>query len=220
MADRHALLIGIPRCDNDAAFPPIPDEVVRADITRMARSLSQSGYEITVLGMPPDDEVPGLRYIAEEASRSRCLDEIGNVCLQVPEGGTLLVYFSGHGVRIRGADFLVPRDFSRLGPDGKLQASRLVPVNFGEEAALCRAETLVCFVDACRNSTDEDETESGEQLPTLPACSSSFGAVNPAKRAHGRRARAAYLPGRLPAHCSVTRHPGPLGRCSRRRETG
>jgi len=135
----------------------------------MARSLSQSGYEITVLGMPPDDEVPGVRYIAEEASRSRCLDEIGNVCLQVPESGTLLVYFSGHGVRIKGADFLVPRDFSRLGPDGKLQASRLVPVNFGEEAALCRAKTLVCFVDACRNSTDEDETESGEQLPTLPA---------------------------------------------------
>jgi caspase domain-containing protein len=134
----------------------------------MARSLSQSGYEITVLGVPPDDEVPSVRYIAEEASRSRCLDEIGSVCLRVPEGGTLLVYFSGHGVRIKGADFLVPRDFSRLGPDGKLQASRLVPVNFSEEAALCRAKTLVCFVDACRNSTDEDEIESGEQLPTLP----------------------------------------------------
>ena len=169
MADRHALLIGIPRCDNDSAFPPIPDHVVRTDITRMGRALAQSAYEITVLGVPPLEDSQGWRHIAEEPSRSRCLDEIGDACNRVPEGGTLLIYFSGHGVRLGGADFLVPRDFSRLGPDGRLQASRLVPVNFSEEAALCRARTVMLFIDACRNVPAESGTEAGQSLTQLPA---------------------------------------------------
>jgi caspase domain-containing protein len=165
---RHALLIGIPRCGNDAAFPPIPEDVVRTDITRMARALSQSGYEITVLGVPPVGDIPIRLHVSEQPSRSRCLDEIEDACNRVPEGGTLLIYFSGHGVRIGGADFLVPEDFSRLGSDGRLQTSRLVPVNFSDEASLCRAGTVLCFIDACRNPPAEGGAESGQAVPQLP----------------------------------------------------
>lgn len=168
MEARHALLIGIPRCDNDAAFPPIPDDVVRSDITRMARALSQSGYVITVLGVAPADDVQNVRYVTEPASRSRCLDEIADACNGVPEGGTLLIYFSGHGVRIGGADFLVPRDFSRLGPDGRMPTGRLVPVDFSEEAALCQARVMLCFIDACRNPPVADQAESGQPTTQLP----------------------------------------------------
>ncbi|HLM88992.1 MAG TPA: caspase family protein [Streptosporangiaceae bacterium] len=169
MGTRHALLIGVPRCDDDAAFPPIPEDVVRADISQMARALRESDYDITVLGVQPDNDL-GIKPIAGEANRNRCRDQIAAACKRVPEGGILLVYFSGHGVRLKGADFLVPSDFSRPGQDGGPQPDRLVSVNFREETASCRARLVVCFIDACRNRVEEsDATQAGDGLPELPA---------------------------------------------------
>ena len=169
MGTRHALLIGVPRCDDDAAFPPIPEDVVRADISQMARALRESDYDITVLGVQPDEDL-AIEPIAGEANRNRCRDQIAAACKRVPEDGILLVYFSGHGVRLKGADFLVPSDFSRPGQDGEPQPDRLVSVNFREEAASCRARLVVCFIDACRNRVAEsDATQAGDGLPELPA---------------------------------------------------
>jgi Caspase domain len=172
MGTRHALLIGIPCCADEEAFAPIPEEVVRTDITRMTRSLSESGYQITVLGVRPYGDDLNWYQVGEPASRNRCLDEIAKAYTEVDPGGTLLIYFSGHGVRIDGADYLVPRDFGRPGPDGKPQANRLVPVNFGEEAARCQARLVACFIDACRNLPAENGAEPGSGgggLPELPA---------------------------------------------------
>lgn len=169
MEDRRALLIGIPGCDNPELFEPIPEKTVRADITRMARALGESGYEVTVLGVRPDDGTPVDTYIEEPPTKNTCLDAIQTACGSVPEGGTLVIYFSGHGVRVGGADYLVPKDVSRPGPDGGPNPRRLIPVNFVEEPAQCKARTVVCFIDACRDPAKVDSgPRVGMPLPELP----------------------------------------------------
>ena len=53
-------------------------------------------------------------------------------CERVPAGGTLIICFTGHGVRVDGADYLVPQDYTRLATGGRHRRDRLVPL-FGLE---------------------------------------------------------------------------------------
>src|SRR5689334_21084477 len=104
MANWHALLIGVPHYEDPEFDDPRLGAAVTADIASMRAALSQSGYNITDCGM---GEARG------EATPTRIRRAIKKACAEVPVGGVLLIYFSGHGVTIRGQDYLVPIDAYR-----------------------------------------------------------------------------------------------------------
>ncbi|MEU9834329.1 caspase family protein [Streptosporangium sp. NPDC048047] len=159
MADRRALLIGVPRCDDDA-FSDIRD-VVRSDVRLMHETLTNSGYE-TVTSF-------GESETGAEPTGSRIKAQLKRACAEAPPGSVLLLYFSGHGLTIDGHDYLVPSDASRdpgaLWPDTDSLVP-LVPPNIDR----CRARLVVYFVDACRDdpAATHGPVVKGGMLPYLP----------------------------------------------------
>ncbi|TDD50023.1 hypothetical protein E1286_12870 [Nonomuraea terrae] len=153
MTVRHALLIGVPRCD-DRELDDLGD-VVRTDVRAMRQSLDQSGYAVV--------ESFGVEE-SEEPTGTRIRRRIRRACEEVPEGGVLLLYFSGHGVSLDGSDYLVPCDADR--GTGALAVDELVSfVPDGLEG--CRARLVVFFVDACRNAPagEHNPVVHGGRLP-------------------------------------------------------
>src|SRR5262245_28087702 len=151
---RLALLIGVPGCGDAELFEDLPEEVIRQDVTRMRDVLLESGYQIEVLGIQPDERKTE-QPIEGEASRSRCISTIRDISGRVPEGGTLLIYFSGHGLRLGSRDYLVPADAGRSlvgkGPDPEL----LLDLDLSTHVGHSRARLMTFVVDACRNNPDE-----------------------------------------------------------------
>ncbi|OLT12465.1 hypothetical protein BJF79_22280 [Actinomadura sp. CNU-125] len=169
MSGRHALLIGVPQCDDDR-FSEIGD-VVRNDVDSMRRALEPSGYAVTTFGV--DDGGP-------EPTRTRIRREIRTACSQAPRDGVLLLYFSGHGISVDGREHLVPSDADTTDPRS------LVPVT-PDDLADCRARLVVFFVDACRDDPARKEAPApvGGSIP-YPA-GGSFVLVNgcePGQRCH------------------------------------
>jgi hypothetical protein len=162
VANRHALLIGVPHYED----PEFDDDrlaaAVKADISTMRTALDQSGYDVADCGM---GESGG------EATPTRIRRAIRKACADVPAGGVLFIYFSGHGVTVNGEDFLVPTDAYRA--DIWSDLNSLVPVIPAESLATCRASLVVFFVDACRtdlagpDATGPGSGERGGQMPFL-----------------------------------------------------
>ncbi|GGX65359.1 HD domain-containing protein [Streptomyces hiroshimensis] len=153
---RRALLIGVPAApDALGEFEPL-DEPVAADLRAMQTSLEESGYEVAVLAGPGRGAMATGVF---EAARS------------VPEGGTLLLYFTGHGVRIGGKDYLVPAD-ARAPQDGRWQPpylDTLLSADIGQYLQESRAGTVLWLVDACRNPSGGLEDAFGSGILTGPA---------------------------------------------------
>ncbi|QXJ22964.1 caspase family protein [Actinomadura graeca] len=147
MAGRHALLIGVPQCD-DGRFSDI-DDVVRSDVHRVGTALEQSGYVVTAFGLDGGKDEPTLTRIRRR---------IRTACEQVPSGGVLLVYFSGHGVSADGRDYLVPSDADASDTD------TLVPV-VPADLTGCKARLVVFFVDACRDDPAREPGPAGGHVP-------------------------------------------------------
>ncbi|GAA2209265.1 hypothetical protein GCM10009850_047230 [Nonomuraea monospora] len=140
MTARHALLIGVPKCDNQDLRNI--EGAVRENVRLMQQALEQSGYQVATLG-GPDGPEPGVGRIDQT---------IEEHCKTVPEGGVLLLYFSGHGVTVEGEDYLVPGDASRAGTSAARHLIPLIP----DSVRRGKARLVVFFVDACRDRPDED----------------------------------------------------------------
>ncbi|WP_147339730.1 HD domain-containing protein [Actinomadura spongiicola] len=122
---------------------------MRSDVHRMEQALAQSDYEVRTVG---------LLGGKDEATLSRVKREIKQACAQVPRGGVLLVYFSGHGVSVDGRDFFVPSDAHADDPGD------LVPV-IPAELTGCQARLVVFFVDACRDHPARETVPAGGHVP-------------------------------------------------------
>jgi Caspase domain len=108
VANRHALLIGVPHYEDPAFNDPQLGAAITADIAAMRAALSQSGYApITECGTPGS---------GGEATPTRISRAIKTACRNVPADGTLLIYYSGHGLMIEGRDYLVPPTPTALTP--------------------------------------------------------------------------------------------------------
>ncbi|WP_422769062.1 HD domain-containing protein [Plantactinospora sp. WMMC1484] len=155
MAGRAALLVGVPSYDNDL-FETMP-HVIAADMRRMTEALVQSGYTIARCGTEQGGVAAtfnGITGAMKQAFR------------EAPEGGVLVVYYSGHGVVVDGRSYLVPKD-AYGGPKGPDPESLvpLVPRGLDE----CRAKLVVFFVDACRNNLSGAlDLPRGDELPRPP----------------------------------------------------
>ena len=164
MAIRHSLLIGVPRYGDPEFEDARLGAAVTADVSAMGAVLEQSGYAVTKCG---HDEARG------EATPNRIRRAIKTACAEVPTGGVLLIYFSGHGLTVGGQDFLVPVDAYRA--DASSDTGSLVPVVPDRDVLReCRAALVVFLVDACRNepaaeplAKDPAPVEPGGEQPYL-----------------------------------------------------
>jgi hypothetical protein len=183
VTNRHALVIGVPRYDDDDFNTDSRlADAVHCDVAAMRAALEPSGYAITECGTTDADR--------GEATLNRINQAIEDACLTAPPGGVLLIYFSGHGVTLGGRDYLLPSDAyrarSRPQPAGPPDLSPAQPTAapFSEPPAVrslvpvvpeldvladCRARLVAVFVDACRNDQAgaRPSAEPGGQQPYL-----------------------------------------------------
>ncbi|WP_116214842.1 HD domain-containing protein [Streptomyces olivoreticuli] len=134
---RKALLIGVARSPAALGEFDALDEAVDADLRAMRAALEESGYDVETLAAAGGPAI-GTR-IFETAGA-------------VPGDGTLLLYFTGHGVRHGDTDYLVPAD-AQAPPDGVWQEpylDTLLPADISRYLKGCRAGTVLWLIDACR----------------------------------------------------------------------
>ncbi len=152
VTDRLALLIGVPNCDS-ALFEPL-ENVVEADIERMSDALHASGFEVRYCdGHRAGSRMPSLNTI--KLSILEALEA-------APAGGTLLIYFSGHGITVDGSAYLIPQDPIVL--NGQFFKDSLVPVSL-PDLGRCRARLVMFVVDACRDDPARSSTVPRASLP-------------------------------------------------------
>lgn len=133
---RTALLIGVPEYSSPT-IPPLP--VVRTDIELLQAALEGSSYDVRSIGLGDLMEV----------SLSRIKQSVRHACLTAPPGGTLVLAFSGHGFH-DGQDFLVPSCAVIEEP----LRDYLIPIDFAAWFDSSPAQTIIFFVDACREGLE------------------------------------------------------------------
>ncbi|MFI9244362.1 caspase family protein [Streptomyces sp. NPDC053086] len=149
---RTALLIGVGSTpDAGHRFDPLEDPV-RADQRLLAASLTASGYVVETL---------------YDATRAEIVTRIDEVARGVPADGTLLLHFSGHGLRIGATDYLVPSD-ARAPQDGDgwrpSYLESLLPADISPYLADCPARTVLWLIDACRDQHADTTTVFGSSV--------------------------------------------------------
>lgn len=158
-ARRTALLIGVG--DIPAAahrFRPLEDAVT-ADLRELAAALQGAGYEVETLRDP---------------SRNKITERITEISTDAPAGSTLLLHFSGHGVRIGDTDYLLPADArAPLGDDAAAWEQphireSLLDADISKYLTGCSAGTVLWLIDACRSPEDGGETAFGSNVTKGP----------------------------------------------------
>ncbi|MFE0535538.1 caspase family protein [Streptomyces nigra] len=135
--ERRALLIGVGRAEAARGVLEPLDEAVEADLRVLSTALHASGYDVETL---------------HNAGRSEIKSKIYEVSRETPEGGTLLLYFTGHGLHIDRIDYVVPAD-AIAPPDGVWREpylDSLLPANISPLLKDCRAGAVLWVIDACR----------------------------------------------------------------------
>ncbi|MFF8846442.1 caspase family protein [Streptomyces sp. NPDC015127] len=92
---RIALLIGVGENPGAEHLLPSLATAVDADLQVLGDALQGSGYLVETLLNP---------------TRNAITECISGLSASAPPGSTLLLYFTGHGVRIGATDYLVPSD--------------------------------------------------------------------------------------------------------------
>ncbi|MGW2397795.1 HD domain-containing protein [Kitasatospora sp. NPDC001664] len=158
--ERLALLIGVG--ETPAAgdwFPPLA-EAVSVDQRLLAAALGGSGYRVEVLRDPTRNEITAaLAGLARDA----------------PPGSTVLLHYTGHGIRVGDTDHLVPAD-ARAPEDGGTSGwdqphvlESLLDADLSRYLTACRAGTVLWLIDACRSAEEEDgTTEFGSRITKGP----------------------------------------------------
>ncbi|WP_328945587.1 caspase family protein [Streptomyces sp. NBC_00250] len=138
---RTALLIAVASAPEAAHRFEALEEAVAADQRELEAALRASGYAVVTLW---------------NATRADISTKIHEVSRDVPPDGTLLVHFSGHGVRIGDTDYLVPFDARAPRDDTWHQpyVDTLLPADISPSLSVCAAGTVLWLIDACRSDPD------------------------------------------------------------------
>jgi hypothetical protein len=127
---RVALVIG------NNAYPAAPLKNPVNDARAMARSLNQMGFEVI------------LRTNLNQKGMVEVLREFG---ARLREGGVALFYYSGHGMQVKGRNYLIPVDADiRSEDEVPYMSMDMAQVLDKLETARSRANLVI--LDACRNN--------------------------------------------------------------------
>lgn len=140
---RLALVIG-----NDAYLNLPPDQQLqkaRNDATAMAGALRGLGFE-TLLGL--------------DLGRSEMNLKIQQFANRVERGDTVAVFFAGHGVRVGGANYLLPSDVPKIksGQEAFLKAESVRVDSITDTINAKGAKITLLILDACRDNPFKDST--------------------------------------------------------------
>ncbi|MFF7727828.1 caspase family protein [Streptomyces sp. NPDC008001] len=158
---RTALLIGVGDSPGAEHCFPTLGPTVDADLGAMSAALKGSGYEVQTLRDPTRNEIT---------------ERITAVSRRVPAGSVLLLYFTGHGVRIGDIDYLVPSDARAPASDdamGWQQAhvrESLLDADISRYLTICDAGTVLWLIDACRSAEDGRAVVFGSSITKGPPC--------------------------------------------------
>ncbi|MEU6235937.1 caspase family protein [Kitasatospora sp. NPDC047058] len=151
---RTALLIGVGDAPAAAHCLPSLAEPVTADLGALEAALLAAGYEVETLRDP---------------TRNAITDRITAVSRTAPPGSTLLLHYTGHGVRIGDSDYLVPADGRApqddpAGWDQPYITESLLDADISRYLAACRAGTVLWLIDACRAPEADGAWEFGTRI--------------------------------------------------------
>ncbi|MEU5283016.1 caspase family protein [Streptomyces sp. NPDC020755] len=140
---RIALLIGAGESPEAEHTLPSLAATVAADLHVLSAALEGSGYAVETLLNP---------------TRNAIAERISVLSSTAPRGSTLLLYFTGHGVRIGTTDYLVPSDAHAPAAaddaaDGWEQPhvrESLLEADISRYLSKCTADTVLWLIDACR----------------------------------------------------------------------
>lgn len=138
---RVALVIG------NAAYPGDPLRNPVNDAREMARTLRGLGF--TVL-------------LHENVGKRAMEDAVLEFGRRIAEGGVGLFFYAGHGIQVRGRNYLVPVD-ARIQEEA---ATRVAAVDVDlllEQLSAARNRVNVVILDACRNNPFEQKLRGGSQ---------------------------------------------------------
>ncbi|MFC8534858.1 caspase family protein [Streptomyces sp. NPDC057249] len=157
---RQALIIAVPQYELSDHFPDLTQAVVK-DTELLDSALRSSGYTVETLGLTAD----------RPALRSRIISAISRVCCTAPEGGTVLIHFTGHGLSVDGSDYLVPSEaqlnWSTDPPH--VDVAGLIGLDLTTLLRGCRAGTVLLTVDACRDVQPDAEASFGGPATNFPS---------------------------------------------------
>lgn len=128
---RLALVIG-----NNAYAHVAKLKTAVADARSFKSQLSQRGFEV---------------IYAEDASRQKMNSAIEDFFAKVTPNTVVVVYYSGHGVQIGGANYLVPVDLNAM-READIFNDSIDLGRFLERLAAKRAKFGLVIVDACRSN--------------------------------------------------------------------
>jgi uncharacterized caspase-like protein len=125
---RVAVVIG----NNAYAGAPLLNAV--ADGRAVSAALRELGFSVTAI---------------ENASRATMAQTISSVAERLTSNDIVFFFFAGHGIQIRGENYLIPTDFvANSGTAVRLGALAAADV----EEALSKAKVSMIVLDACRNN--------------------------------------------------------------------
>ncbi|MFF7589218.1 caspase family protein [Kitasatospora purpeofusca] len=156
---RTALLIGVGDAPATAHVLPSLEPTVAADLRVLKAALEGSGYATV--------------KVLQDRSRGEIAERITAAARQTEPGGTLLLYFTGHGVRIGATDYLVPADARgpMEGPsdwDQPYIRDSLLDADISRYLQDCRAATVLWIMDACRSAEAEGGATFGSRTTQGP----------------------------------------------------
>ena len=169
MSKHRALLIGIPKYSSKA-IPPLP--FIQSDMKRLKKALESSGYAVRSIGQDK-------RSLATPGEIRGSIHEF---CTEAEKNEKLIICFSGHGVHFEGESYLVPYD-ARI-DDSNLRPYLISVEDFKKEFENSRAETILFFVDACRE---------GIELGTMAMGISPFKSWDPRKLKISKEREVAFI---------------------------
>ncbi len=127
---RRALVIG----NRNYSMKPLLNPV--NDANKLAQALRETGFTVT---------------LATDLNREALDGTVDKFVQSVQEGDTALFFFAGHGIEVKGQNFLLPTNFSaKVETQVKYQA-----LNAAELQDLLqerKARTVILILDACRNN--------------------------------------------------------------------
>ena len=129
-ARRVALVIG------NAAYADSPLTNPGNDARDMAQALTRIGFNVTML---------------TDRNRAQMTQAIRNFGLAAAGAETALFYFAGHGVQVRGKNYLIPTG-QRFADEGEVEADAVDVNTVLGRMEQARASVSVVILDACRNN--------------------------------------------------------------------